>query len=268
MRQRTQRRTRTLAAWRSERRRSVGRPRTAISQRWGYCFAWEQGSIAPIRYGKAAARPNLPRCPTAMPQPCNAAALLLPSSPPGRLSIRFASLAQNGSVSLHFAASKGALDVVDALLAAGANPTAANIDHMNPLHLAAMKGQLSVMDKLLTAVRAAAGAAVVAASAPGAEASAVSDAELDAAVVEAVNVADAFGMTPLHFAAMEGHAELVEALLVRGSDPNAADMDGTTALHFGALMAHRSDSVRATQLLDRTLMPRLACHASHACNGC
>ena len=39
--------------------------------------------------------------------------------------------------------------------------------------------------------------------------------------VDCVTVADAFGMSPLHFATQYGHAGCVGALLARGADVNA-----------------------------------------------
>jgi ankyrin repeat protein len=45
---------------------------------------------------------------------------------------------------------------------------------------------------------------------------------------------DEYGRTPLHYAAAEGNASLVEELLRSGADVNAQDDDGWSPLHFGA----------------------------------
>ena len=42
------------------------------------------------------------------------------------------------------------------------------------------------------------------------------------------------GMTPLHYAADEGHTEVVELLIANGADMNAKDEDESTPLHLAA----------------------------------
>ena len=49
---------------------------------------------------------------------------------------------------------------------------------------------------------------------------------------------DEQGWTPLHFAALEGHADTVRSLAVCGSNVNAADEKGATALHKAAAGGH------------------------------
>jgi len=47
-----------------------------------------------------------------------------------------------------------------------------------------------------------------------------------------VNIRDRQGRTPLHVAAMRGHAKIVEVLLAKGADPTLEDNDGWTPLHW------------------------------------
>ena len=51
---------------------------------------------------------------------------------------------------------------------------------------------------------------------------------------ELISRRDAFGYTPLHDAALEGHKDMVELLLAKGADVNAKDKDGNTPLHEAA----------------------------------
>jgi len=49
-----------------------------------------------------------------------------------------------------------------------------------------------------------------------------------------VSTRDSTGRTPLHFAAYEGHEDVVELLLAHGADVNAKADNGETPLHFAA----------------------------------
>ena len=53
-----------------------------------------------------------------------------------------------------------------------------------------------------------------------------------------VNARNKHGMTPLMKAAVEGHADMVRALLERGADPNLARNDKFTALALAAFFGH------------------------------
>ena len=51
-------------------------------------------------------------------------------------------------------------------------------------------------------------------------------------------IKDEEGDTPLHYAALEGHLDIVKLLLEHGADPNVKDGFGETPLHFAALEGH------------------------------
>jgi ankyrin repeat protein len=54
-----------------------------------------------------------------------------------------------------------------------------------------------------------------------------------------VNVRNVDGHTPLHFAAVKGHKEIVEPLIAKGEDVNAKREDGVIPLHFAAMKGHK-----------------------------
>lgn len=116
------------------------------------------------------------------------------------------------------AAMQGDLEGVRALLAQKADVNAAQGDGMTALHWAALKDDLKMMQMLV-----AAGANVKAAT------------RIDS-------------ITPIVLAAKNGNAEIVEALLKAGADPNAATSTGATVLMLAAM----SGSTNAAKvLLDR-----------------
>ena len=53
-----------------------------------------------------------------------------------------------------------------------------------------------------------------------------------------VNATDKHGFTPLHNAASEGHAQLVDLLLGTGGDINARDEDGATPMYLASKQGH------------------------------
>jgi ankyrin repeat protein len=102
------------------------------------------------------------------------------------------------------AAMQGNHETVRALLKEGADVNTAQADGMTALHWAAQKNDVDLAKMLLYA-----GANLKATTRIG-------------------------GYTPLLVAAKLGHAEVIDALLASGSDPNAPTMNGTTPLMFAA----------------------------------
>ena len=130
-----------------------------------------------------------------------------------------------GRTRLHTAAKKGDVWTVKALIGAGADVHAVDMDKMTPLHLAVMRNRAEIVRYLL----------------------AHSDARVDAASVDS-------GLTPLMFAVRNkrrrgqgSRLPMVHALLGGGADVNAVGPDGFTALYHAA---RRSEKGLAQALID------------------
>lgn len=119
----------------------------------------------------------------AQPQPSRRAEIRLPSD--------IHATDDDGKTELHIRAALGHIEMVQALIAAGADVNAKDYDGATPLHLAAFRGRLEVVHALISA---------------GANVDARMDARRDIG-------ADDYEATPLHKAAMRGHVEVVKALI-------------------------------------------------------
>jgi uncharacterized protein len=108
-----------------------------------------------------------------------------------------------GWTALHWAAFHGKLDIVKALINAGADVNAKDNDGWTALHLAAKYGDLDVVKALINA---------------GAD----------------LNVQDNFGRTALHWAARNGKLDIVKALINAGADLNTQTSYDWTALYLAA----------------------------------
>ena len=53
-----------------------------------------------------------------------------------------------------------------------------------------------------------------------------------------LNLRDRMGNTPLHLAATDGHAEVVDELVYRGSEVETRNLAGRTALHVATMNGH------------------------------
>ena len=125
---------------------------------------------------------------------------------------------QHGSTALHFAAAKGHTEIALALIQAGANPNAANRLGDTPLLLATYYGYAAKYGRTAIAV-------VLIEN--GAD----------------VNAAGQSGNTPLHWAAQNGHIQILSKLIKKGANIHAIDQDGSTPLHFAAQRGHTQIAV-------------------------
>ncbi|XP_049945370.1 receptor-interacting serine/threonine-protein kinase 4-like isoform X2 [Schistocerca serialis cubense] len=114
------------------------------------------------------------------------------------------------------AAILGSMEELQALLAAGANVGARDMNEWTPLHWAAGRGYEEMVRRLLVA---------------GAD----------------VRARDKFQQTPLHLAAWGGRPAVVRLLSASSADPNARDVDGWTPLHSAAF---NDETEAATALLE------------------
>ena len=120
---------------------------------------------------------------------------------------------------LHISASKGAVETIERLLNAGANPDVSNSFGYSPLHVAAFAGHTAIVEALLNA---------------GADPNAIpKEASASSRVLQRCG-----GVTPLHFAASNGHVDIVSALVLAGADANAAAQNGTTPIYWADKGGH------------------------------
>jgi ankyrin repeat protein len=132
----------------------------------------------------------------------------------------------DGMTALHWAASRGDLELTDVLIYSGANVNAGTrIGRYTPLHLASRGGHRDVVKALLRAKADPRAATTNSGVTPLHLAAAAGSVEviqalLDAgADVKAVELS--WGQTPLIFAASQGRVDAIRALLAAGADPNA-----------------------------------------------
>jgi ankyrin repeat protein len=137
--------------------------------------------------------------------------------------------ASDGSTALHWAVHKDALDVVDLLLGAGANPKAANRYGVTPLSLAATNGNPRIVERLLR------GGADPNTALPGGETVLMTAARTgDVAVLKALIEANANvnaretsrGQTALMWAAAENNVAAIKVLVEAGADIKARTSEG------------------------------------------
>jgi ankyrin repeat protein len=155
-----------------------------------------------------------------------------------------------GATGLHWAALRGHAPVAQLLLERGANPQARNKEGETPLQVAERAKKQEVVQVLRgTGTRPAAS---------GATASDLIEAAKrgDLPRVRTLLAADAsllavtdreFGATPLHWAALKGHASVVQFLVAQGADTQARNGEGETPLQ----VAQRAGKKDVVALLER-----------------
>jgi ankyrin repeat protein len=131
-------------------------------------------------------------------------------------------------------------EVVQLLLAAGANPNLTSDSAQTPLHAAASFGEYEIAKLILE------------------------DANTNKKHIN-VNAEDTYGLTPLHLAARAGNWKVADLLLDWGANPNVAEKYGFTPLHEAVESCH----IELVRLLlkhgaDRKLSTALDCKPFYA----
>ena len=111
------------------------------------------------------------------------------------------------TTTLLLASEYGYLEVVNALVATGADVNKADNDGWTPIYVASQDGHLEVVQALIAA---------------GAD----------------VNKADNDGRTPISRASLKGHLEVVQALIAAGADVSKASNDGWTPIYSASQKGH------------------------------
>ncbi|KAJ1493579.1 ankyrin repeat-containing domain protein, partial [Baffinella frigidus] len=112
-----------------------------------------------------------------------------------------------GCTAVHVASRNGRFEVIDQLVAAGADLNKADNQGSTPLHVSARDGRLGAVSWLLAAAA-------------------------------DVNKPDVNRTSPLFAAAQGGHLEVVEELLDAGGDPDQSDDEGSTPLLAACFEGH------------------------------
>ncbi|XP_058835311.1 uncharacterized protein LOC131692343 [Topomyia yanbarensis] len=147
---------------------------------------------------------------------------------------------KNDFTPLHFAARKGHIEVVNALLTKGAKVDAIDNESWTPLHFAAVNGHTEVVGTLLSIgvpidATTNGGFTSLHIAAENGVTEVVNTLLTEGAKVDATQI-DSW--TPLHIAALNGHTAVVQTLLVKGAKVDVIEIDSWTPLHFAAQNGH------------------------------
>jgi len=146
------------------------------------------------------------------------------------------------NTALHIAASYGSLRVTKTLLDLGADVYAEDQHSYTPIHYAARKNHIDCLKMLLNFETDKTLRNETSYSEPLLITAAKYDAKDVAAWLlesgESTDVTDKEGLTPLHYAAINGSRSITLLLLKRGADVNSKDKNYLTPLHYAALKRH------------------------------
>ncbi|XP_039314116.1 protein TANC2 isoform X3 [Solenopsis invicta] len=135
-----------------------------------------------------------------------------------------------GETALTISAANGSTATVSALLARGANPAVVNTKGFSPLMLAAREGHWDTAERLLQGNLS------------------ISTATISDEIMSLLEQYDFAGRTALMLAASEGHTNLLELFLDKGSNLEIKDKEGLTALGWACV---RGRVTAVQMLLDR-----------------
>jgi len=139
---------------------------------------------------------------------------------------------EEGDTPLGVACRFGHVEVAKWLVTHGANPTATNHAGEGPLHDACLHGSVAMIEWLLTLPEVG--------GASGSETATSSDVP--------INQPTAQGMTPIAFAALQGHTDAVRALAAKGADVSVVDAEGHTLIHLACSKGHVATATSLREL--------------------
>lgn len=172
----------------------------------------------------------------------------------------------DGSTALHYAADRGEVRLVDALIAAGANVKAQNRYGVTPLSVAVERGSAAVVERLLKA-----GADPNTTTAGGETALMTASRAGDPALVKVLLARGANvnakentrAQTALMWAAIEGQADAMKVLIEAGADMRARSNEVEYKNIFGALTTTETQGLETDSKMIRFTPLLFAVRAGH-----